>query len=62
MLDADPAGVAAGGGAAGHGGQLEPVVPPPTTESFKGGDHAYRCVGGVIGKSGDGKYFQAVGY
>ncbi|GLX93589.1 hypothetical protein Hesp01_15390 [Herbidospora sp. NBRC 101105] len=37
--------------------QWSPSVLPPTKEAFEAGDHSYRCVGSVIGKSGDGTYF-----
>nr|WP_062333091.1 serine/threonine-protein kinase [Herbidospora sakaeratensis] len=37
--------------------QWSPSVLPPTKEAFEAGDHSYRCVGAVPGKSGDGTYF-----
>ncbi|GAB1818330.1 serine/threonine-protein kinase [Herbidospora sp. RD11066] len=36
-----------------------PDILPPTKEAFAKGDHYFRCVGAVPGKSGDGSYFSA---
>lgn len=43
-------------------GQWSAEVLPPTKEAFAAGDHSYRCVGAVTGKSGDGSWFAAPGY